>query len=56
MVKEYIYLSVKVLFDPPQNSFTLESYKSEAEELLWRLNVEVDTWPRNHEGSDEDDD
>lgn len=49
MIKTYVYLNVRTLFDPPQNSFVLDSFKQEAEELLWRINVEVDKWERNHE-------
>ena len=41
-VKSFVYLRVKMLFDPPSSSFVLESMKTSAEELLWRLNVEVD--------------
>ena len=48
MAKSYMYLSLRILFDPPQNSFVLDSLKNEADELLWRLNVEADKWPRNH--------
>lgn len=44
MVKTYVYLQLRMLFDPPQNSFTQEAMRSEAEELLWRLNVEADPW------------
>ena len=38
-VKEYIGLRVKMMFDPPSNSFVLEAYKEKAKELAWRLNV-----------------
>ena len=39
-VKTYIYLKVKIVFDPPLNSSVMESYKQEIKELEWRLNVE----------------
>ena len=51
MSKSYMYLSLRILFDPPQNSFVLDSLKKEADELLWRLNVEADKWPCNHPGN-----
>ena len=38
-VKTYIYLKVKVLFDPPNNSFTLDAIERMTKELEWRLNV-----------------
>lgn len=41
-VKTYVYLRVKALFDPATNSSVLNSMKETADELLWRLNVEVD--------------
>ena len=44
MVKTYTYLQLRLLFDPPQNSFTQDAIKKEAEELLWRLNIDADPW------------
>lgn len=41
-VKTYVYLRVKALFDPPSNSFVLNSMKEQSDELIWRLNVAVD--------------
>lgn len=43
MVKTYIYLKVKMIFDPPLNSSTLETYKQEAQRYEWRINSEVET-------------
>lgn len=39
MVKPYIYLSVRLLFDPPQMSHLIESLEHQKSELEWRLNV-----------------
>lgn len=41
-VKSYVYLKVKMLFDPPQNSFTIESMNKQASEFEWRLMCEVE--------------
>ncbi len=38
-VKEYIGLRVKMIFDPPSNSYVMDAYKEKAQELAWRLNV-----------------
>jgi hypothetical protein len=38
MVKTYIYLKVRLLFDPPSTSFHLESINKQIEECTWRLN------------------
>lgn len=42
MVKSYMFLKVKLIFDPPLNSSVLESYKQMAAEYEWRLHVEDD--------------
>ena len=42
MVKTYVYLKVKVIFDPPTSSFVLEAYNKQIAELEWRINVAVD--------------
>lgn len=41
-IKTYTYLKVRIVFDPPTNSFVLESMKNQIAELEWRLNVQVD--------------
>lgn len=41
-VKSYIYLKVKLMFDPPLNSAILESNKQLINELEWRLNVYIE--------------
>lgn len=41
-VKTFIYIKVRLVFDPPTSSFVLSSYEKIANELEWRLNVEVD--------------
>lgn len=41
-VKTYIYLKVRLLFDPPTTSFAIDAMKKQAEELEWRLNVQTD--------------
>lgn len=38
-VKTYVYLRVRMLFDPPQNSFTIEAMNKQIAELEWRLNA-----------------
>lgn len=42
-VKTYVFLRVKVLFDPPSTSFGLEAIQKQILELEWRLNVTVET-------------
>jgi len=37
-VKSYVYLRVKLLFDPPPNSWVTVAMKEQIEQLEWRLN------------------
>ena len=41
MVKDYVYLKTKIMFDPPLNASVLEAFKQEAAEDYWRLGAEV---------------
>ena len=41
-VKQYVYLKVRLVFDPPTNSSVLASYEKTIERLEWRLNVAAD--------------
>lgn len=43
LVKSYIFLKVRLLFDPPQNSFAVESINRQVSEFEWRLNVAADS-------------
>lgn len=42
-VKTYMFLRVKMLFDPPGTSFLLEALTKQKEELEWRINAEYET-------------
>lgn len=42
-VKTYIYLKVKLVFDPPLSSSVLDAMNRQINELEWRLNVAVDS-------------
>lgn len=42
-IKTYIYLKVKMLFDPPTSSFVLEAMNKQATELEWRINAQVES-------------
>ncbi len=41
-VKTYIYLKVRLVFDPPQSSAAVDVIKENIAELEWRLNAAVD--------------
>lgn len=42
MVKSYVHLKVKLLFDPPSSSATIDMIKQQISELEWRISVLVD--------------
>lgn len=37
VVKTYVYLRVRLLFDPPGTSYLIDSLRKQAEEIEWRL-------------------
>lgn len=41
-VKTYMYMKVKLMFDPPTSSAVMESMNRMINEFEWRLNVAVD--------------
>lgn len=43
MIKSYVYMKTKLMFDPPQNSFLVDSLNKLCNELEFRINVAVDT-------------
>lgn len=42
MIKTYIAIRVKLIFDPPTTSFVADALKAKADEYEWRINVAVD--------------
>lgn len=42
-IKTYVYLKVKMIFDPPTSSFVLDAMNKQANELEWRLNVQTES-------------
>jgi hypothetical protein len=45
-VKTYVYLRVRMLFDPPSTSFVIDAMEKQIHELEWRLNTkrEGESW------------
>ena len=42
MVKSYIALKVRLVFDPPTTGAVMDAMKEQIREYEWRLNVQVD--------------
>lgn len=45
-VKTYVFLQVRLLFDPPTTSYLVSALESQSRQLEWRLNTvrEEETW------------
>ena len=43
LVKSYMYMKVRLLFDPPTNSSVLTSMEKTISEFEWRLNAQAET-------------
>lgn len=41
-VKVYVYMKVRMIFDPPASSVVAEAFNSQIRELEWRLNVQAE--------------
>ena len=54
MVKTYIYLKVRLLFDPPTSSALIESINRTLSEIEWRIFLEGDPKPEEELASDEE--
>ena len=44
-VKTYLYLCVKMVFDPPASSFVMDAMNRQKEELEWRLRDQAELYP-----------
>lgn len=55
-VKSYVFLKVRMLFDPPQTSYLIEAMTNQIEEIEWRLNVdrEATSWVNPNQEIDEE--
>lgn len=42
LVKSYVYLKVRLIFDPPQSSSIIEAMNRQISEFEWRINIAVD--------------
>lgn len=48
-IKSYVYLKVRMLFDPPTSSSVMEAMNRSINELEWRINVAVDPGDKTEE-------
>ena len=43
IIKEYVYMKVRTVFDPPTSGFVMDSYKQLIQDYEYRLNVMYET-------------
>lgn len=43
MVKQYIFMTVRLAFDPPGTSFAIDAFDKQIQQLAWRINVAVES-------------
>lgn len=48
-VKTYMYLRVRLIFDPPTNSYVTTSMQSQVDKLEWKINVAAESPDSNGE-------
>lgn len=46
----YIFLKVRLLFDPPSTSFVIDAIQKQIQEIEWRLNVQYEGKEVNQNG------
>lgn len=42
MAKQYVKIKTRLIFDPPASGFVLDALKKQADELIWRSNVQAE--------------
>lgn len=52
-IKSYMYLRVRMLFDPPTNSTLMNAINEQIKEFEWRLYIQTDTYDKAGEFKDE---
>lgn len=46
-VKTFVYLKVRLIFDPPANSFLIEAINNQLGEIEWRLQLQAEGGENN---------
>mgnify|MGYP007112200761 CR=1 FL=1 len=49
MVKTFVCMSVRLIFDPPPTSFGIAAVQTELKEMEWRLKIMDDTTHQNYD-------
>lgn len=41
--KQFVYMKVKMIFDPPSSSIVMDALKTQSDEILWRLIAQAES-------------
>ena len=52
-IKEYMFLRVKLTFDPPSSGTVMDAYRRKADELTWRIQVGAEEYDEREHSSGE---
>lgn len=53
-IQSYVYLKVRLLFDPPTNSFLVNSMQEQIKEFEWRFDMQHEHGPKETPPSDDE--
>lgn len=42
LIKDYIFIKTRILFDPPSSSFVLNALTEQADEMQWRIHMQAE--------------
>lgn len=56
LIKDYVYIKTRLLFDPPTSGSLMDSLKEQLKEMEWRLYMLYDTISEDDEKGKSDDD
>ncbi len=42
-IKTFVYLSVRLVWDPPQAGYLIEAINKQLDELAWRINLQIES-------------
>lgn len=54
LVQSYMYLKIRLMFDPPQNSFLVNTFEKQIAEFEWRLQIIFEPYALTAEAEEEE--
>jgi hypothetical protein len=54
LIKSYMYLKIRLMFDPPQNAFLVKTFEEQIKEFEWRLQIIFEPYTLTAEAEEEE--